>query len=94
MVSNDVLYGQDPKFLGEINNLCNQLVECILEHLRQLGLNQQYRWQAHGALELFERAIRYTDLGREKTFQSCVNLWNLARKHKSLLNENYFVNSF
>lgn len=92
MVSNDVLYGQDPKFLSEINNLCVQLLECILKELRQLGLTQQYRWQALGALELFERVIRYADLGREKTFQLCVNLWNLARKHESLLNDNYFVN--
>lgn len=91
MVSNDVLYGQDPKFLAEVNNMCTQLMERILEQLRQLGLQQQHRWQAHGALELLERVARYADLGREKTFQLCVNLWNLARKQESLLAANYLV---
>ena len=36
MDSNDALYGNDPKFLAEVNKVCEMLVEQILGHLSVL----------------------------------------------------------
>lgn len=40
MDSNDTLYGGDPKFLSEINKLCETLIGQILDHLKTLGRDE------------------------------------------------------
>ncbi|KAH8351149.1 hypothetical protein KR084_008086, partial [Drosophila pseudotakahashii] len=85
VVSNDDLYGHDPKFLQEVNNLCAQVVDAILLQLKSLGVAQQQRSQAELALELFLRIVRYADLEREPIAQLAVNLWLLANKAQSQL---------
>lgn len=35
--SNETLYGGDPKFLSEINKVCETLIGQILDHLKTLG---------------------------------------------------------
>ncbi|XP_017058496.1 VPS35 endosomal protein sorting factor-like [Drosophila ficusphila] len=85
VVSNDDLYGHDPKFLQEINNLCAQVVDAILLQLKALGAAQQQRSQAELALELFLRIVRYADLEKESVAQLAVNLWHLANKAQSQL---------
>lgn len=37
MDSNETLYGGDPKFLSELNRLCETLIGQILDHLKTLG---------------------------------------------------------
>uniref|UniRef100_A0A1B0GED4 VPS35 endosomal protein sorting factor-like n=1 Tax=Glossina morsitans morsitans TaxID=37546 RepID=A0A1B0GED4_GLOMM len=90
VISNDELYGRDPKFLNEVNNLCVYVVEKILQHLKQLGAEQQYKMQTILSLELMLRIIRYANLNKEQTFQLALNLWLLARKHESLLDSKHF----
>ncbi|KQS39467.1 uncharacterized protein Dere_GG12848, isoform B [Drosophila erecta] len=85
VVSNDDLYGHDPKFLQEVNNMCAQVVDAILLQLKSLGVAQQQRSQAEVALELFLRIVRYADLERESIAQLAVNLWLLANKAQSQL---------
>ncbi|XP_039231966.1 VPS35 endosomal protein sorting factor-like isoform X4 [Drosophila yakuba] len=85
VVSNDDLYGHDPKFLQEVNNMCAQVVDAILMQLKSLGVAQQQRSQAELALELFLRIVRYADLERETIAQLAVNLWLLANKAQSQL---------
>ncbi|XP_054747031.1 VPS35 endosomal protein sorting factor-like isoform X2 [Anastrepha obliqua] len=80
VVSNDELYGNDPKFVAEVNNICTQVVDQILAQLKILGNAHQQRAQATLALELFLRIIRYANLSREKTFHLALNLWLLAVK--------------
>ncbi|XP_017471583.1 PREDICTED: UPF0505 protein CG8202 isoform X1 [Rhagoletis zephyria] len=80
VVSNDELYGHDPKFVAEVNNMCVQVVDQILVQLKVLGTEKQQRAQATLALELFLRIIRYADLSRDKIFQLALNLWLLAVK--------------
>jgi len=84
-VSNDDLYGHDPKFLQEVNNLCAQVVDAMLLQLKALGVAQQQRSQAELALELFLRIVRYADLEKESIAQLAVNLWLLANKAQSQL---------
>jgi len=52
VVSNDALYGHDPKFMKEVNDLCGQVVDAILLQLRSLGAAQQQRAQAQLSMEL------------------------------------------
>ncbi|XP_075145399.1 VPS35 endosomal protein sorting factor-like [Haematobia irritans] len=85
VVSNDELYGHDPKFLGEVNNLCSFVVEEILRRLSQLGNAQQYKLQATLSLELLLRIVRYADLSKEQIFLLAANLGLLAMKHESYL---------
>eukprot|EP00099_Drosophila_melanogaster_P022366 NP_649826.3 uncharacterized protein Dmel_CG8202 [Drosophila melanogaster] len=85
VVSNDDLYGHDPKFLQEVNNMCAQVVDAILLQLKSLGVAQQQRSQAELALELFLRIVKYADLERETIAQLAVNLWLLANKAQSQL---------
>ncbi|XP_012161991.1 UPF0505 protein CG8202 isoform X2 [Ceratitis capitata] len=79
-VSNDELYGHDPKFIAEVNNICVQVIDEILLQLKILGSEHQQRTQASLALELFLRIIRYADLSQEKTYNLALNLWALALK--------------
>ncbi|KAI8046018.1 VPS35 endosomal protein sorting factor-like isoform X1 [Drosophila gunungcola] len=85
VVSNDDLYGHDPKFLQEVNNMCAQVVDAILLQLKSLGVAQQQRPQAELALELFLRIVRYADLEKESLAQLAVNLWLLANKAQTQL---------
>ncbi|XP_046805800.1 VPS35 endosomal protein sorting factor-like isoform X1 [Lucilia cuprina] len=89
VVSNDELYGHDPKFLAEVNNICRFVVEEILRQLSILGSSQQFKLQATLSLELFLRIVRYADLSKEQTFQLALNLWFLATKHESHLEPKY-----
>ncbi|KAH8243880.1 hypothetical protein KR032_011089, partial [Drosophila birchii] len=85
VVSNDDLYGHDPKFLAEVNNMCGQVVDAILLQLKSLGVAQQQRSQAELSLELFLKIVRYADLEKESMAQLAVNLWLLANKAQSQL---------
>lgn len=91
MVSNDALYGHDPKFLVEVNNLCAQVVDSILMQLKSLGAAHQQRTQAQLAMELFMRIVRYADLEREPLCQLAVKLWLLANKAQAQLDSETIV---
>lgn len=93
MVSNDALYGHDPKFLVEVNNLCGQVVEAILLQLKSLGAAQQHRDQAQLSMELFMRIVRYADLEKEPLCQLAVKLWLLANKAQTELDTEIIVRS-
>ncbi|XP_034113243.1 VPS35 endosomal protein sorting factor-like [Drosophila albomicans] len=85
VVSNDALYGHDPKFLVEVNNLCGQVVDAILLQLKSLGAAQQLRTQAQLSMELFMRIVRYADLDKEPLCQLAIKLWLLANKSQAEL---------
>lgn len=91
MVSNDNLYGHDPKFLVEVNNMCAQVVDAILLQIKSLGISQQLRAQAELSLELFLRIVRYADLERESVAQLAVKLWLLANKAQTQMDESTLV---
>lgn len=38
--SNETLYGGDPKFVAEINKLCETLIGQVLDHLKTLGRDE------------------------------------------------------
>lgn len=79
--SNDVLYGSDPKFIGELNRMCSVVVEEILNHLKYLGSNELYQKQSSLALELLIRIAVKADLSKPDLATLALNLWNLAQKH-------------
>ncbi|KAH8310623.1 hypothetical protein KR044_002256 [Drosophila immigrans] len=91
VVSNDGLYGHDPKFLVEVNNLCGQVVDAILLQLKSLGAAQQLRTQAQLSMELFMRIVRYADLDKEPLCQLAVKLWLLANKSQAELDTETIV---
>ncbi|XP_045924541.1 VPS35 endosomal protein-sorting factor-like isoform X1 [Micropterus dolomieu] len=80
--SNETLYGGDPKFLSEINKLCETLIGQILDHLKGLGRDEQStRRQGTLAFSLFGVLLAHGDLRNNKLSQLAVNLWNLSHKH-------------
>ncbi|XP_068610312.1 VPS35 endosomal protein-sorting factor-like [Brachionichthys hirsutus] len=80
--SNERLYGGDPKFLSEINKLCETLIGQILDHLKVLGRDEQSaRRQGALAFSLFGVLLAHGDLRNNKLSQLAVNLWNLSHKH-------------
>lgn len=80
VVSNDQLYGSDPKFINEVNEICSQIVEELLEMLKELA--DRPNVQCHVALELFTRVATMSDLTDDKLFILAVNLWNLVVKNR------------
>ncbi|XP_028990789.1 VPS35 endosomal protein-sorting factor-like isoform X2 [Betta splendens] len=80
--SNETLYGGDPKFLSELNKLCETLIAQILDHLKTLGRDEQsVRRQGALAFSLFGVLLAHGDLRNNKLSQLAVNLWNLSHKH-------------
>ncbi|XP_047464640.1 VPS35 endosomal protein-sorting factor-like isoform X2 [Mugil cephalus] len=83
--SNETLYGGDPKFLSEINKLCETLIGQILDHLKVLGREEQQqqsvRRQGALAFSMFGVLLAHGDLRNNKLNQLAVNLWNLSHKH-------------
>jgi len=82
VVSNDQLYGADPKFINEINELASTIVEQLLMTLKTLA--DKPRLQCSLGLELFERVATKSDLQDEKLFTLAVNLWNLTIKSRNM----------
>uniref|UniRef100_A0A674MV53 VPS35 endosomal protein-sorting factor-like n=1 Tax=Takifugu rubripes TaxID=31033 RepID=A0A674MV53_TAKRU len=81
MDSNETLYGGDPKFLSEINKLCETLIGQILDHLKALSKDESIRRQGALAFSLFGVVLAHGDLRNNKLSQLSVNLWNLSHKH-------------
>uniref|UniRef100_A0A096MDQ5 VPS35 endosomal protein-sorting factor-like n=1 Tax=Poecilia formosa TaxID=48698 RepID=A0A096MDQ5_POEFO len=80
--SNETLYGGDPKFLSEINKLCETLIGQILDHLKTLTRDEQsMRRQSALAFSLFGVLLAHGDLKNNKLSQLSINLWNLSHKH-------------
>ncbi|XP_077482036.1 VPS35 endosomal protein-sorting factor-like isoform X2 [Stigmatopora argus] len=79
--SNETLYGGDPKFLSEIDKLCETLIGQILDHLKALGREESTRRQSALAFSLFCVLLAHGDLRNNKLSQLAVNLWNLSHKH-------------
>uniref|UniRef100_A0A671MST5 VPS35 endosomal protein-sorting factor-like n=1 Tax=Sinocyclocheilus anshuiensis TaxID=1608454 RepID=A0A671MST5_9TELE len=79
--SNETLYGGDPKFIAEINKLCETLIAQVLDHLKGLGRDEGVRRQGSLAFSLFGCLLAHGDLRNNKLNQLAVNLWNLSHKH-------------
>ncbi|KAM7382046.1 hypothetical protein PAMA_012755 [Pampus argenteus] len=79
--SNETLYGGDPKFLSEINKLCETLIGQILDQLKALSRDESTRRQGALAFSLFGVLLAHGDLRNNKLSQLAVNLWNLSHKH-------------
>ncbi|CAB1338037.1 unnamed protein product [Coregonus sp. 'balchen'] len=78
--SNETLYGGDPKFVAEINKLCETLIGQVLDHLKSLGRDESVRRQGSLAFSLFGCLLAHGDLRNNKLNQLAVNLWNLSHK--------------
>uniref|UniRef100_A0A8C7H9Z2 VPS35 endosomal protein-sorting factor-like n=1 Tax=Oncorhynchus kisutch TaxID=8019 RepID=A0A8C7H9Z2_ONCKI len=78
--SNETLYGGDPKFLAEINKLCETLIGQVLDHLKTLGRDESIHRQGSLAFSLFGCLLAHGDLRNNKLNQLAVNLWNLSHK--------------
>uniref|UniRef100_A0A8C2K2Y2 VPS35 endosomal protein-sorting factor-like n=1 Tax=Cyprinus carpio TaxID=7962 RepID=A0A8C2K2Y2_CYPCA len=79
--SNETLYGGDPKFIAEINKLCETLIGQVLDHLKGLGRDEGVCRQGSLAFSLFGCLLAHGDLRNNKLNQLAVNLWNLSHKH-------------
>lgn len=91
VISNDELYGHDEKYLNEINKICTQVTSQILINLKVLADIGNFRAQAKFSLALFEKIIMFSDINDEKTYQLTINLWNLASKQRTNLEQKTFL---
>ncbi|KAG5897769.1 hypothetical protein JTB14_019988 [Gonioctena quinquepunctata] len=76
--SNDSLYGSDPKFTSEIDNMCSIIIREVLTLLKDLG---SCRRQSQIATELFFRVALRGDLSRKPILLLALNLWQLSLKN-------------
>lgn len=89
VVSNDGLYGADPKFINEINDLATGIVEDVLVALKLMS--EKPKTQATIALELFERVACKSDLDDGKLFSLAVNLWHLSIKNRQMVDTRIYA---
>ena len=82
-MSNDQLYGSDPKFINEINEISTGIVEELLTMLKSLA--DKPKVQSAIALELFQRVTTKADLLDDQIAQLALNLWNLSLKNRNQL---------
>lgn len=85
VISNDELYGSDPKFINEVHSMCSQMVESILYQLKLLGNGNNSKAQCQYTLDLFLKLALHSNIGVERTFTLTLNLWNLAMKNRKLI---------
>ncbi|XP_052903515.1 VPS35 endosomal protein sorting factor-like isoform X2 [Anopheles moucheti] len=85
VISNDELYGSDPKFIAEVNEMCCTVCDKLLQHLKALLESNALRAQAQLAMDLFLKIITGADLSVDKMFTLTVNLWNLAVKNRNVI---------
>ncbi|ETN59685.1 esophageal cancer associated protein [Anopheles darlingi] len=85
VISNDELYGSDPKFIAEVNELCCTVCDKLLNLLKELLDANAHRAQSQLALDLFLKIITGADLTVDKMFTLTYNLWNLAVKNRNVL---------
>lgn len=83
VVSNDRLYGADPKFINEVEEIATGVVDELLMMLKTYS--DKVKLQCSIALELFERVATQADLRDDKVFQLALNLWNLTMKHRHVM---------
>lgn len=91
LVSNDGVYGSDPKFINEVNNLLSQIVDELLVILKQFGDLNMIKNQCCVALELFGRVATKSDLNDDKLFVLGLNLWNLVIKNRQAVERSLLV---
>ena len=94
LISNDQLYGSDPKFINEINSICSDVVDVLLGHLKQYGDKNQMRAQCSIAMELFLKVALTADLQDDKLFLLAGNLWNLVIKNRNSVDQKSLVRKF
>ncbi|XP_077490535.1 VPS35 endosomal protein-sorting factor-like [Amblyomma americanum] len=82
--SNDALYGGDPKFRAQLEQLCTSVLDQLLGHLRTLGEAGHGERQAKLALELLQRLVIGANLERRPLFSLAVSLWGLAHRNAAL----------
>lgn len=85
VISNDELYGSDPKFIAEVHAMCSQMIDLILAQLKQLADNNNLRAQCSLSLDLFQKLVLNANLSNDKMFTLSINLWNLAMKNRKFL---------
>jgi NhaP-type Na+/H+ and K+/H+ antiporter len=81
LISNDQLYGSDPKFINEINELATSVLNDLLAMLQAMSTDRP-RLQSVIALELFERVATKADLTDDNLCKLAINLWNLSVKNR------------
>lgn len=85
VISNDELYGSDPKFLNEVHSMCSQIIESTLFQLKLLGNGNNLKSQCQYALDLFLKLALHANIAVERTFTLTLNLWNLAMKNRKMI---------
>lgn len=83
VVSNDKLYGADPKFINEVNEIATSVLEELLEMMKTLS--DKVKLQCSIAIDLFDRVTTKADLRDEKILQLALNLWNLTLKNRQYI---------
>lgn len=91
VISNDELYGSDPKFIAEVNELCCTVCDKLLQHLKVLLESNALRAQSQLALDLLLKIITGADLSVDKMFTLTVHLWNLAVKNRTAIEAKQLV---
>ena len=80
--SNDALYGGDPQFISDVDQIGATLLREIVTRVKELdGQTGRQFFLAH---LLFERLVASADLANEKIFDAAVWTWSVLMKNKMI----------
>jgi len=83
--SNDVLYGGDPKFTSEVENMATTVLQLLLEHIQYLNEVGEEVAQAKVCVNLLTGLIDFADLGQSKKLTSlALNVGKMAYQQKKV----------
>lgn len=83
--SNDALYGGDPQFIGDVDQMAATLLREVGTRLRELGASSDtLPRQSALALELFNCILAHGDLKNERVFKLATSLWTMCVQHGQL----------
>ncbi|KAK9513013.1 hypothetical protein O3M35_001303 [Rhynocoris fuscipes] len=80
--SNDVLYGSDPQFISEINNMCGIVMERILRNIHTMSTREEFKEQWSFLHDLFIRIMNMSDLETQGISQLAIQIWHLLQNHE------------
>lgn len=83
--SNDVLYGSNPKFVDEVNQISGTVLSQVLDQIQDLTSNGFKKESARLSWELFQTCYGFLDLeSSEKLVKLAQKLWTLSKNQPEL----------
>jgi len=83
--SNQVLYGGDPKFTAEVENMATTVLQLLLDHIQYFNQTGEEIVQAKVCINLLAGLVDFADLGQSKKLSTlALNVGKMAQQQKKV----------